>query len=72
MLSNRTDELKKILVEYTSHIENMISVSIKGLLKKNGDVLDKILDMEDTANRYEMDIEDDCITIIAHLQYCQN
>ena len=68
MLSNRTDELKKILVEYTSHIENMISVSIKGLLKKNGDVLDKILDMEDTANRYEMDIEDDCITIIAQFQ----
>ncbi|MFO8062810.1 MAG: phosphate signaling complex protein PhoU [bacterium] len=68
MLSNRTDELKKSLVEYTSHIENMISISIKGLLKKNGDVLDKILDMEDTANRYEVDIEDDCITIIAQFQ----
>ncbi|MDY6787643.1 MAG: phosphate signaling complex protein PhoU [candidate division WOR-3 bacterium] len=68
MLSNRIDELKKSLVEYTSHIENMISLSIKGLLKKNGDVLDRILDMEDAANRYEMDIEDDCITIIAQFQ----
>lgn len=68
MLSNRTDELKKSLVEYTSHIEKMISISIKGLLKKNGDVLDKILDMEDAANRYEVDIEDDCITIIAQFQ----
>lgn len=68
MLEKRIDELQKSLVEFMTLIEDMIDASINGLLKKDSSALKSVLTMENKANEYEIQIEDECLNTIAQFQ----
>lgn len=68
MLEKRIDELQKSLVEFMTLIEDMIDASINGLLKKDSSALESVLTMENKANEYEIQIEDECLNTIAQFQ----
>lgn len=66
MLEEKIIELKKELIEYASLIEEMISKSIKGLLEKNKDILDEVINIDEfNANSKEIEIDEMCTNMIA-------
>ncbi|MGC8804540.1 MAG: phosphate signaling complex protein PhoU, partial [Candidatus Ratteibacteria bacterium] len=66
MIENRINEAKQKLIEFSLLVENMIAESIEGLLKKNVSLLKKVIEGDETiANRFEIEIEEKCIEIIA-------
>ncbi|MFH1945931.1 MAG: phosphate signaling complex protein PhoU [Acidobacteriota bacterium] len=69
MLANEIIELKKQLIEYAGLIEQMIDKSITGLLKKDVDLLDEVMEkLEPRANDFEIELEQTCIILIAKFQ----
>jgi phosphate transport system protein len=66
MLQENMHVLKKAIISYSNFVQEMIESSIKGLIEKNEKTLNEIInDKEPLANEQEMDIEEQCITIIA-------
>lgn len=69
MLEERIVHLKRDIVSFASLVEKMIENSIDGLVKKNGSILKEVVDvMEARANNCEIDIDEQCITLIARFQ----
>lgn len=69
MLEERIVHLKRDIVSFASLVEKMIENSIDGLVKKNRSLLKEVVDvMEPRANACEIDIDEQCITVIAQFQ----
>ncbi len=69
MLEERIVHLKHDIVSFASLVEKMIDNSVEGLVKKDASLLTEVVDvMETKANNYEIDIDEQCITLIAQYQ----
>ncbi len=69
MLGEKITKLKGELVEYASLIEKMIETSIKGIIGKNkGMLIDVIEKDESKANDFEINIDEQCVALIAQFQ----
>lgn len=69
MLEEKLVALKGRLIEYASLVEKMIDISIEGLLKKDTQHLEEVVKVyEPKANDMEIEIDEDCISLIAQFQ----
>jgi phosphate transport system protein len=69
MLEERIVLLKRDIINYASLVEKMIESSVAGLMKKNQALLREVVGtMEEKANSHEIDIEEQCIALIAQYQ----
>jgi len=69
MLEERIVHLKRNIVSFASLVEKMIENSVDGLVKKNKSLLKEVVDvLEPKANDCEIDIDEQCITLIAQFQ----
>jgi len=69
MLEEKVTSLKKSLVEYATLVEHMIESSIEGLLRKDGKILHNIIEKEEPkANKFEMELDELCTTLIARYE----
>ncbi|MDD5635955.1 MAG: hypothetical protein PHE81_05140, partial [Atribacterota bacterium] len=66
MLEERIMPLKRELIEYATLVENMIEKVIKGLMENNKNYpLEVIEKDEPRTDRYEVDLDEKCIWILA-------
>lgn len=66
MLESTINEIKQKIVEYSIFAEKMIEKSIKGLLEKDRELLEQIINEDESqANKREIEIENQCIATIA-------
>ena len=66
MVEQKITEIKKSIVEYSVLVESMIDKTIKGLLKKDKTMLETVMKIDEpTANNREVEIEENCIVVIA-------
>lgn len=69
MLEEGIVHLKRDIISFASLVEKMIEISIQALVKKNKSLLNEVVDvMEPRANKCEIDIDEQCITLIAQYQ----
>lgn len=69
MLAREIISLKKRLLDYATHVENMINKSISGLLDRNGDILNEVAEEDEAkANDLEIELEERCTVLIAKFQ----
>jgi phosphate transport system protein len=69
MLENEITSLKKSLLDYAAHVENMINKSIRGLLDRNRDILYEVAEKDEPkANDLEIELEERCTVLIAKYQ----
>ena len=69
MLTNRIQELKKEIIEFATHVENMINKSINGLIKRDISLLNKVIvNDEPVTNKFELKIDEHCTNVIAQYQ----
>ena len=69
MLPERINELKGDIIQFSAHIERMIDKSIRGLVSRNEALLLEVVDQDELkANRFELDIDEDCTNLIAQFQ----
>ncbi len=66
MIDDKLLELKQKITEFTLFAEKMIEQSIDGLIKKDIEILKEVINaLEPKANRFEIEIEEASIEIIA-------
>lgn len=69
MLEEKTNGLKKRLIQYASLGQSMVENSIKGLLEHDERLLEQVIRTDEPrANDFEIDIDDMCTTLIITLQ----
>ena len=69
MLAEKTNELKKNLVEFATLVEHMIEKSIRGLLEKKRELLVEVIEEDEPkANGMEIEIDELCTTLIAQFE----
>jgi len=69
MLEEKLVTLKGRLIEYASLVEKMIDLSIEGLLRKDATHLEEVMKVyEPKANDMEIEIDEECISLIAQFQ----
>ena len=69
MLKEKMAELKHRLIEYATLVEGMINKSIKGLLEKDENLLEDVIEREEPkANNYDREIDETCTALIAQFE----
>lgn len=69
MLAEKITNIKKKLIEYANLVENMIDDTLEGLLDKEKELLIKVIEKDEIAsNKFELELEELCITAIAQFQ----
>jgi phosphate transport system protein len=69
MLKERIVELKKNLTEFASLIENILEKSLKGLLRREKELLSGVIERDEPkTNVLEIEIEEQCISLLAQYQ----
>lgn len=69
MIEESIKGLKKEIINYALNVEKMIIKSIRGLVDKNEDVLNEVIEKDEKyANEEELKIEEMCISIIAKFE----
>ncbi|MDR1684229.1 MAG: phosphate signaling complex protein PhoU [Elusimicrobiota bacterium] len=69
MINKNITELKKLVIEYTLHVESMLSGSLQGVFDRQSDPLKQIIEeAERAANIMDLSIEDMAINTIAKFQ----
>jgi phosphate transport system protein len=69
MLQEKIKELRRDLIEYATLVENMIDKSINGLLKKNQESLNEVVEKDEPrANNTEIVLDELCTGLIAQFQ----
>ncbi|MGQ9610737.1 MAG: phosphate signaling complex protein PhoU [bacterium] len=69
MLAEKITDIKKKLIEYANLVENMIDDTLEGLLDKEKELLIKVIEKDEIAsNKFELELEELCITAIAQFQ----
>ena len=64
MLSAKITELKEKIIEMATLVEKMVFYSFEGIEKGNNR-FDEVMEFEQKVNRMEMEIEDECIILMA-------
>ena len=66
MFEDQLNKLKAKIVGYAFHVESMLNKSIKGILDKDVDLLNEVIKHDEkSANKLEMNIDKNCVVIIA-------
>lgn len=69
MLPDKIIQLKRELVEYASLIERMLNKTMDGLLKKNKEMLDEVVVVDESrANHIELEIDEHGTALIAQFE----
>jgi len=69
MINENIITLKKLGVEYTSHIKGMLAASSAGLFERKNELLHRVIDEEErAANLMDLNIEERAINAIAKYQ----
>jgi len=69
MLGEKIKELRRELIEYATFVENMIDKSINGLLNKNREQLNEVIEKDEPkANHTEIMLDELCTAMIAQFQ----
>lgn len=69
MLDDKMNELKKMLVDYSSLAMDMVDKSIRGLVDEDEERIREVLENDEPrANELELIIDDQCVTIILKFQ----
>lgn len=69
MLNEEIISLKKLVVEYTFHIENMLSLSAKGVFERDGVPLGVVINEEEpVSNKMELFLDEKAVSVIAKFQ----
>jgi phosphate transport system protein len=69
MLDEKLIVLKKQIIEYSGIVESMVEKSIKGLLEKDKNLLAEVIDKEEpNANRFDLEMDELCTSLIAQYQ----
>lgn len=69
MLQEKMVALRKELTEYATHVEDMITKSITGLIRKDASVLQEVMEKDESkANEWEIRIDEICTTMIAQFE----
>ena len=69
MLQEKIKELRRDLIEYATLVENMIDKSINGLLKKDRESLNEVVEKDEPrANNTEIVLDELCTALIAQFQ----
>jgi phosphate transport system protein len=58
-------ELKDDLLKMAALVEEAISTAVQSLVKRDSDLANKTFEREDKINRMEIDIEDNCLKLLA-------
>lgn len=66
MIEEKIDKLKGEIISFASHVQHMIYKSIKGLIEKDKNLLNEVINSDEPiANQKEILIDEMCTTIIA-------
>jgi phosphate transport system protein len=69
MINENITGLKKLIIEYTEHIETMLNASLQGVFDRGMEPLNKVIEeSERSANIMDLHIEDKAINIMAKYQ----
>ena len=68
MLSDRIQELKKMLMKEAGLVEKMVALSMDGLFYNNTGFLAEVNNFENQVNQIEIELDDKCFTLIALYQ----
>ncbi len=69
MLEKKLNDLKGQIIQFASLIEHMIDRSIRGLLNKDAELLQSVMEQDEPkANNLELEIEEVCVNLIAQFQ----
>ncbi len=69
MLPERLNELKSEIIQFATLIEQMKDKSIKGLVNRDEKTLLQVIEEDEPrANKFELDIDEFCTTLIAQFQ----
>ena len=69
MLEERLISLKRELIEYATLVENMIDKANRGLLEKEKSYLLEVVEKDEPrTDRYEVELDEKCVWIIAQFQ----
>lgn len=69
MIEEKIKILKQKIIEFGLLVEEMIDKSIKGLIEKKEEILKEVIEkLEPIANRFEIEIDELCIEIIAQYE----
>ncbi len=68
MLSNKLNELKRMLLDEAAYVEKMVIISMNAIQRGYECNLDSVLSYEDKVNKLELEIERFCTNIIALYQ----
>ncbi|MDT8273739.1 MAG: PhoU domain-containing protein, partial [Desulfomonilia bacterium] len=61
--------LKKMLLEFATLVEDMVNKSITGLKEKNAELLNDVISSDEPkANDFEIAVDEKCVSIIAQHQ----
>ncbi|MBN2789952.1 MAG: phosphate signaling complex protein PhoU [Candidatus Delongbacteria bacterium] len=67
-LQNELRKLKKKIFSQCTVVEESLRFAIKALLNKDGDTADKVIEKDDQIDRFEIEIEEDCLKMLALYQ----
>jgi len=69
MLTERIETIRKKLIEFANLVENMIDGSLEGLIEREKDLLVEVIEIDEPkANRFELELDELCTTLIAQFQ----
>ncbi len=69
MLTGKINDLKSRVIQFASLIEQMTDKSIRGLVSRNIDILDEVINSDEPgANKFELEIDGICINLVAKFQ----
>ncbi|MBW2451929.1 MAG: phosphate signaling complex protein PhoU [Deltaproteobacteria bacterium] len=65
MLQEELEGLEKQLLTLTAVVEESVQQSIKALLEKDRDLAQRVIANDDQINRLEVDLEEECLKVLA-------
>ncbi|MDQ1329457.1 MAG: phosphate transport system protein [Candidatus Poribacteria bacterium] len=69
MLAERLTNIKRKLIDYAVLVENMIDKSLDGLLEREKESLDEVIEKDEVrSNKFELELDEMCITCIAQFE----
>jgi phosphate transport system protein len=69
MFEEKIANLKRQLVEYASIVESMVEKAVRGLLEKQADLLQEVIDEdEQRVNELEIEVDELCTALIAQYE----
>jgi len=64
-LQREIERLKKKILELSALVEDSVRKAVKSIAERNADIAQKIIDTDQAIDQMEVDIEEDCLKILA-------